>query len=140
MTDKLRKGIGLMLCVLLGFTSAGCSLLGQDAGERIAVEFTVVPADEVPGELQEILENHKTEEIKMTWEGDNGLYIIRGYGKQPTGGYSITADAVELGEDGLHVTTTLIGPSQEQQPAQELSYPYIVLKVEDTEQEVIFEP
>lgn len=112
----------------------------QDTGQRVAVEFTVVSADEVPSGLMEIIESHKTEEIQMTWEGDEGMYLIRGYGEQPTGGYSIIVDAVELGEDGLHVTTTLIGPSNEEKPAQEPSCPYIVLRVEDARQEVIFEP
>lgn len=116
----------------------GCGMMGSQ-GERISVPFTVVEADEVPKELQEIIEAHKTEEIKMTFEGEDGLYIIRGYGEQPTGGYSISADYVELGEDGLHVTTTLIGPAAGENPAQEPSYPWIVLKVEDADQEVIFE-
>lgn len=140
MADKVKKCICLLFCVIAGIAGTGCSMLGQEEGQRVAVEFTVIAADEVPAELQEILESHKTEEIQMTWEGDGGLYIIRGYGEQPTGGYSITADAVEMGEDGLHVTTTLIGPSSEEKPAQEPSYPYIVLRVEDACREIIFEP
>ena len=140
MGERIKKCICLIFCVITGITAAGCSIMGQDTGQRVAVEFTVVPADEVPSGLMEIIESHKTEEIQMTWEGDEGMYLIRGYGEQPTGGYSIIVDAVELGEDGLHVTTTLIGPSNEEKPAQEPSCPYIVLRVEDARQDVIFEP
>ena len=62
----------------------GCSLTDGEQ-KRVAVEFQVVPFDEAPQKLQEIVENHKKEEIKMTWEGEEGLYLIRGYGEQPTG-------------------------------------------------------
>lgn len=54
--------------------------------ERISVAFQVVAFDKAPQKLQDIIEEHKKEEIKMTWEGDEGRYIIRGYGEQPTGG------------------------------------------------------
>lgn len=139
MTEKIRKFICFWFTILLLAVCAGCGSMGQDDGERLAVEFTVVEEDDIPGELQEIIESHKMEEIKMTFEGDDGLYIIRGYGEQPTGGYSISADMVELSADGLHVTTTLIAPSSEENPAGEPSYPYIVLWVEKTGQEVQFE-
>lgn len=123
---------------LLFLCLTGCSLADGEQ-KRVAVEFQVVAYDEAPQKLQEIVENHKKEEIKMTWEGKDGLYLIRGYGEQPTGGYSISADAVELAEDGLHVTTTLISPQKE--PAvKEASYPCIILFVKNTGQEVTFEP
>lgn len=128
-----------LMGILLSISAAGCSLIGGTEEERIQVEFDVVEADDVPGELQEIIESHKKEEIKMTFEGDDGLYIIRGYGEQPSGGYSISADMVELSAKGLHVTTTLIAPSEDENPAGEPSYPCIVLWVEQTGQEVFFE-
>ena len=138
MKKAIRKVICCAWCVLFCLLCAGCGS-GDGSGERTAMEFTVVEGDEVPTELRDIIEAHKTQEIKMTYEGGDGLYIVRGYGEQPTGGYSISADLVELGEDGIHVTTTLIGPSSAENPAQEPSYPWIVLKVENTGQEVIFE-
>lgn len=139
MTERIRKCICFWLTILLLAVCAGCGSMGGDNGERLAIDFTVVEGDDIPEELQEIIESHKMEEIKMTFEGDDGLYIIRGYGEQPAGGYSISADMVELSADGLHVTTTLIGPSSEENPAAEPSYPYIVLWVEKTGQEVQFE-
>ncbi len=117
---------------------SGC-LSGGAQEERISVAFQVVAFDKAPQKLQEIIEEHKKEEIKMTWEGDEGRYIIRGYGEQPTGGYSIRADAVEFVGEGLHVTTTLI-PPQKEQAAAEASYPCIILLIENMDQEVTFEP
>lgn len=54
-------------------------------GERADVEFTVVPAEEVPQELSEILEKNKAREIRMTYQDGEELYLIRGYGEQKTG-------------------------------------------------------
>ena len=113
--------------------------LGWSTGRADFRCISGVAFDKAPQKLQEIIEEHKKEEIKMTWEGDEGRYIIRGYGEQPTGGYSIRADAVELMGDGLHVTTTLI-PPQKEQAAAEASYPCIILLIENMDQEVTFEP
>lgn len=143
MKGRRRRQIFAGMAILLAVFAAGCQNAGTDAGERIAVEFTVVEDGAIPAELKDIIESHKTQEIKMTFEGKeegkDGLYLIRGYGEQPTGGYSISADRVELAADGLHVTTTLIGPSGGENPAPEPSYPYLVLWVAKTGQEVQFE-
>ena len=48
-------------------------MLGQEEGQRVAVEFTVIAADEVPAELQEILESHKTEEIAQKQQSINTI-------------------------------------------------------------------
>lgn len=136
---RTAKKVVVLLCwifLLVGMN--GCLTKGKE-NERIAVEFQVIAFDKAPKKLQEIIEEHKKEEIKMTWDGDEGRYIIRGYGEQPTGGYSIRADAVELMGDGLHVTTTLIPPEKEQ-TAPEASYPCIILLVKNMEQEITFEP
>ena len=119
---RTAKKVIVLLCWILIFAGMSGCLSGGAQEERISVAFQVVAFDKAPQKLQEIIEEHKKEEIKMTWEGDEGRYIIRGYGEQPTGGYSIRADAVELMGDGLHVTTTLI-PPQKEQAAAEASYP-----------------
>lgn len=136
---RTAKKVIVLLCWILLFAGMSGCLSDGAQEERISVAFQVVAFDKAPQKLQEIIEEHKKEEIKMTWEGNEGRYIIRGYGEQPTGGYSIRADAVELMGDGLHVTTTLI-PPQKEQAAAEASYPCIILLIENMDQEVTFEP
>ena len=101
---RTAKKVIVLLCWILIFAGMSGCLSGGAQEERISVAFQVVAFDKAPQKLQEIIEEHKKEEIKMTWEGDEGRYIIRGYGEQPTGGYSIRADAVELMGDGLPAT------------------------------------
>ena len=93
---RTAKKVIVLLCWILLFAGMSGCLSGGAQEERISVAFQVVAFDKAPQKLQEIIEEHKKEEIKMTWEGDEGRYIIRGYGEQPTGGYSIRAAAVEL--------------------------------------------
>ena len=123
---RTAKKVIVLLCWILLFAGMSGCLSGGAQEERISVAFQVVAFDKAPQKLQEIIEEHKKEEIKMTWEGDEGRYSIR-------------ADAVELMGDGLHVTTTLI-PPQKEQAAAEASYPCIILLIENMDQEVTFEP
>ena len=94
---RTAKKVIVLLCWILLFAGMSGCLSGGAQEERISVAFQVVAFDKAPQKLQEIIEEHKKEEIKMTWEGDEGRYIIRGYGEQPTGGYSIRADAGAYG-------------------------------------------
>ena len=60
---------------------------------------------------------NEAREIRMTFEDGDDLYLIRGYGEQKTGGYSIAVDACTEDEEKLYLTTRLIGPEDaEKQP------------------------
>lgn len=136
---RTAKKVIVLLCWILIFAGMSGCLSGGAQEERISVAFQVVAFDKAPQKLQEIIEELKKKRSK-TWEGDEGRYIIRGYGEQPDpADISIRADAVELMGDGLHVTTTLI-PPQKEQAAAEASYPCIILLIENMDQEVTFEP
>lgn len=123
----------LLICTMLG----GCSRKEEEP-ERTALEYTVVTAENLPEELADLIENQKENECRLTYEADGYLYIVRGYGKQETGGYSITVDECSILEDTVYVSTTLIGPARKKEVKQSESYPFIVLKIEQTDKEVSF--
>ena len=52
--------------------------------------------DEIPEELKTIIDQKKTGEFKLTYADQDELYIVVGYGKQLTGGYSIQFPDVYL--------------------------------------------
>lgn len=68
----------------------GACSIQKDGEEKLRdVDFTVVPHDDVPEELQSQIEEGKKEAFQMTY-GDKGyLYAARGYGQKNTSGYSI---------------------------------------------------
>ena len=62
-----------------------------------------------------------------------------GYGKQPTGGYSISVTELYETENAVYVHTNLLGPSAEELKKESPSYPHIVIKMEKRDKAVVFE-
>ena len=138
---KLKKGLQIfgIWCLSLMILLTGCEMKQVGNMAKTEVEFTVVEPDEVPSELAVIIEENKQGEIKLTYEDQGYMYLVRGYGQQKTGGYSIAVNEVFLAEDGLHGDTSLIGPPRDQEIRDEASYPYLVIKIEAQEAEVLFD-
>ncbi len=125
----------LGLCLLL----TGCGIGGETKGTGTELDFTVVKPEEIPDELKKVMEEHKEEEIQIVFEDKGSLYAVRGYGKQETGGYSISVDECLEGESKISIATTLIGPSQTEGLSKDPSFPVIVLKMESRDKEVEFQ-
>lgn len=136
---ELKKWICLWGLVFALFSLGGCSLNTDTKEKGEPLEFTVLSQEEIPKELEEILETKKQEEMMMSYQLDGWLYFVRGYGKQESGGYSIAVNGVFLSGDQIHVDTTLIGPSTESEKSKEPSYPYVVIKTEYMEKQAIFD-
>ncbi len=124
------------LCLIFLLTLCGCGASKSLSKERAATEFTVVPAEEVPQELSEILEKNKAREMRMTYQDGEELYLIRGYGEQKTGGYSISVTECSEDEENLYFLTQLIGPEQEEGLLEKPSYPYLVARTARTDKNV----
>lgn len=127
------SAISLTLALLL----CGCGRSEDATDERTEVDFTVVAPDKLPPELQTIIEENKKEEMRLTYEDGAELYLIRGYGEQKTGGYSIAVSGCAEDENGVWFDTRLIGPPDVQTGGKEPSYPYIVVKIERRDKDVM---
>ena len=77
--------------------------------------------------------------FKTTYELDGDLYIVRGYGEQETGGYSICIRDLYLTSNAILFDTELVGPRKGEQVSSGPSYPYIVIKTEKRDESTIFE-
>jgi len=117
----------------------GCSISDTGESDKTEVEFTIVEIEDIPDELLDVINKNKMNEIKMSYEDGGFIYIVRGYGEQQTGGYSIAVNGVYSSEDGIHVETSLIGPPHDKKLQEEPSYPFVVIKMEGRDKEVIFE-
>lgn len=125
-----------MICLLI-FVLIGSPLLltgckAQDTmGKKIKdLEFTVVEDADVPEPLMKMINEKKKEPFRLSFSDVENLYIVVGYGEQPTGGYSITVNEVYLTDDAIVVDTNLIGPGENEQVTNALTYPYVVIKME----------
>ena len=103
------------------------------------LEFAVIGPDETPQELSQIIEEKKNDSFRLTYTSGNDLYIAAGYGKQETGGYSITVPELYLTDNSIIVKTELKGPERSEPTGEEPSYPYIVLRTELLEEPVVFQ-
>lgn len=144
--SKKRYGIsGFFRCLLsmsiimaVLFTS-GCKVSKDDGKKVRDLEFSVAVDSDVPEELRQIIEEKKAQPFKLTFNDEQNLYIVVGYGAQSTGGYSIAVKELYLTDNSIVIDTELLGPEKGENPAPEASYPYVVVKTENLENPVIFQ-
>ncbi len=134
-----RKVIRTALLILLLCLSAGCGKR-QDKTEKLQdLEFKVLSQEQLPQELLELLEEKKEESFKMSFTDGDDMYICVGYGKQPTGGYSIAVTGLYEAENAVYIHTSLLGPSPDESKETLPSFPYVAVKLRRIEKAVVFE-
>lgn len=134
------KMILLLLGVIgSGFVLTGCKSEDTDIKRIKDLEFTVVEDADVPEQLKEIINEKKKEPFKISYSNTDNLYIVVGYGEQPTGGYSISVDDLFLTSNAVYIDTNLIGPSETDYVTNAVTYPYVVVKTEFIDKRVVFE-
>ena len=130
----------LMIMSITGILVQGCQFkIVPQEQERREVEFVIVSEECIPEAVKSLIESRKEQEIKLTYVDGKDRYLIIGYGKQNTGGYSIYIKDLYATENALYVDTCLMGPSKETQVKEVPSYPVIVLQVWEMGVPVVFE-
>lgn len=127
-----------MIVLCFAALSSGCTF-GEKEEEKANLEFTVVDEERLPEELKEMIDDKKAEAFKMTFADGGYLYLCIGYGKQSTGGYSITVDDLYATENAIYLDTNLIGPKDVTEKGNQASYPYIVVKTPFMDKTVVFD-
>ena len=133
---KKRLLSAAFLLVFLCLTG-GCG--NPDMKKLRDVEFTVVSEQDIPQELAKAIEERREEEFQFIYQSGEDLYIAKGYGRQETSGYSIQAKELYLTKDCLVFDTELTGPGEGQKVQETATYPYVVVKTEYMEKNVIFQ-
>ena len=130
--------VGCMLLIFL-LMAGGCSLVKIEEGERTPLAYTVVETAELPSSAQEMIQEKKDRDFQMTYQKGDTVYLIRGYGKKMSGGYSIQVAELSVSSTAVFFKTRLIGPEKENQSGAP-SYPYIAVKTEYLSLIHIYEP
>lgn len=100
-----------------------------EEAERTPLKYTVADRSQIPEEAAKLIEEKKEKEFQMVYQKGEDLYLIKGYGRQMSGGYSIQVTDLSASVNAVFFETKLIGPTEEVQGG-EPSYPYIVVKTE----------
>ncbi len=127
----------MIVITVLGITA--CKTEDTDIKKLKDIEFTVVEDADLPGELKDIIEEKKENPFKLSYSNKDYLYIVVGYGRQNSGGYRISVDDLYLTSNAIYINTNLIGPTQDDMVAQGVTYPYVVVKMEFMDKNVVFE-
>lgn len=135
----MRKIIPTILCVILLSLMTGCSAEKLRTEKLRDIEFTVVDEENIPEELEEMIEEKEEKPFKLTYADNGALYIAVGYGEQPTSGYSIEVQELYETENAIYIHTNLIGPAKDEKIVEQKTYPYLVVKLEFIDKNVVFE-
>lgn len=130
---KILPGVCLLgACLLAALLTGGCRWIRIEEEERTPINYTIVKQSELPEELRRMIEEKKAEDFGMSCRLGEDLYLVRGYGTQMSGGYSIQIDEVSQNSGAVFFYTHLEGP---QTPVHrgEPSYPIIVVKTAGSE-------
>ena len=134
-----KKAAGLVCIFLLMVILTGCQLIRIEEGERTPLKYTIVKQEEIPAEAVELMEQKKEKTFQMTYQVGDVRYLMKGYGEQLTGGYSIQVEELGATSQAIFFRTRLIGPSEGKTVISPPSYPYIVVKMAWQKEPVIFE-
>jgi len=132
----------LIICLLLavmGMTCTGCSVEKIASDKVKDIDYTVVTDTEIPEILKTSIEEKKKAPFKLSYSDNKELYIVVGYGEQPSGGYSIVVDELYLTDNTIVFASTLQGPDKKQDMESNPTYPYLVVKTEYIDYEVIYQ-
>ena len=99
----------------------------------------VVDEDDIPEPLEEMIDEREDKPFKLTYADNGVLYIAVGYGEQPTTGYSIQVKELYESENAIYIHTNLIGPAKDEKIIEKETDPYIVIKTEFIDKNVVFQ-
>lgn len=116
----------------------GCQIKKVGEIKRKDISFTVCDEGRLPKELVKIIQSKKKEPFKMTYRTKDYMYIVVGYGAQDREDIAISVTDCYLTQNGIIVDTKLIADSSKKLANNSCFYPYVAIKCELYEEEVIF--
>lgn len=128
----------LFLVILGAVPLTACSVTSRDSDKEASLDYTVVESEDVPVELQKLIDEKKASTLRLTFTTKDYTYIVAGYGTQKTSGYSIRVNDVYLGSNAVYADFTLLGPTASEAVTEIKTTPYIVIKIEKREESVVF--
>ena len=135
-----KKVFLLVTMLIIGMTCiTGCKKKNETEGEHNPLEFTVVEEADIPKDFLKIINEKKEKVFRISYTDNESIYIARGYGAKESGGYSISVSELYSTDDKVYLKTELIGPSEKEPVIRSVTHPYIVVKIEFIDKEIVIE-
>ncbi len=135
----MKKTAVLLGILLWAVVLSGCRFIRIEEEPHRSLEYSIVKQEELPEELTALIREKKQREFQLTYQSGKALFLVKGYGTQLSGGYSIQVEELGATSQAIFFRTKLIGPSEGKTVISPPSYPYIVVKMAWQKEPVIFE-
>lgn len=135
MKRKIMYLAGFLLVLIL----SGCVSRPQKTEKLRDLDFTVMDKEKVPNELKTAILENRDLPFKLTYADQGYLYIAEGYGPQLKSGYSVEVTGLYETENAIYIHTNLLGPEKGEKTEEVTTYPYVVVKLEYIDKNVIFD-
>lgn len=135
----MKRAAALFLIIILISLLCGCKAETTKNEKIKELKFTVVENVDVPEELAKAIDSKKQQPFKLSFSSEGYLYIVEGYGEQNTGGYSIQVNELYESSNAIYIDTSLVGPEKDKVVTQAKTYPYVVVKTEFIDKNIVFE-
>lgn len=136
----LKLLILLVILAACGYVFWGCG--SENQPEKTGdISYTVIPEEEVPEELKKLIDERKESEFRLSFSEGENLYLVVGYGRQNTGGYSIQIKNLYLAGDVIYIDTQLQGPLPEETEDANAgtAAPWIAVRIPASDKTIYFE-
>ena len=119
---------------------SGCNFIRIEEEPRKPLEYSIVKNEEIPDRTGCPDTGEKENEFQLTYQCEKDLFLVKGYGEQMSGGYSISVERTGVDFPGCFFPDNCCwGHQNEKITISPPSYPYIVVKTEYRKEPVIFE-
>ena len=102
------------------------------------LEYVILEEHEIPEELMEKIEKIRYKAFRSVYEDAGVLYIAQGFGAQLHTGYKVEVTAVYETENAVCFHSRLLGPEKDEEVEEISTFPFVVIKMESLEKDVIF--
>ena len=88
---------------------SGCNFIRIEEEPRKPLEYSIVKNEEIPAELAALIQEKKKNEFQLTYQCEKDLFLVKGYGEQMSGGYSISVEELGWTSQAVFFRTMLLG-------------------------------
>ncbi len=132
------QGIAVAFLVIIVISLYGCTTTKKI--DKIAeIEYCIIKEEDQPIEVQELIEQNKETAMKLSYTDQGKEYVIIGYGRKDTSGYSVEIRELYEAENTIYIDTNLLGPSTNEEIATVATYPYIVIQIAENEKPIVYD-
>lgn len=134
----MKRFMTVFIGIILTMSLSGCQVQRLSTDKLADLSFTVVEKERIPEEMKAKIAEKEKNLFKITYADNGYLYIAEGYGVRDTSGYSIEVDECYETENAVYIHTNLIGPDKAEKVTEAETCPYVVVKLEFIDKNVVF--